>query len=117
MDYDAWNPATDKLIPASYSAKNMKGKMACKKALLERMGVKQPVLDRPVIGIVSRFAPQKGFDLIAEIAEQLAALDLYIVALGTGDPVYEELFRSMAATISGQVPGGGRLRQHAGAPD
>jgi starch synthase len=50
------------------------------------------------VGIVSRFAPQKGFDLIAEIAEQLAALDFYLVALGTGDPVYEELFRSMAAT-------------------
>ena len=50
-----------------------------------------------VIGIVSRFVPQKGFDLIAEIAEQLAALDLYIVALGTGDPVYEELFGDMAA--------------------
>ena len=98
VDYTAWNPATDKLIPASYSAKDMKGKVACKKALLERMGVNQPVLDRPVIGIVSRFVPQKGFDLIAEIAEQLAALDLYIVALGTGDPVYEELFRSMAAT-------------------
>ena len=98
VDYDAWSPATDKLLPAAYSAKDMKGKVACKKALLQRMGVNRPVLGRPVIGIVSRFAPQKGFDLIAEIAEQLAALDLYIVALGTGDPVYEELFRSMAAT-------------------
>ena len=98
VDYTAWNPATDKLIPASYSVRNMKGKVACKKVLLERMGVNQPVLDRPVIGIVSRFVPQKGFDLIAEIAEQLVALDLYIVALGTGDPVYEGLFRSMAAT-------------------
>ena len=97
VDYDAWSPATDKLLAASYSAEDMKGKVACKKALLERMGVNQPVLDRPVIGIVSRFVPQKGFDLIAEIAEQLAALDLYIVALGTGDPVYEELFGDMAA--------------------
>jgi starch synthase len=97
VDYIAWNPATDKLIPANYSAENMSGKIACKKALLERMGVRHPVLDRPVLGIVSRFAPQKGFDLIAEIAQQLAALDLYIVALGTGDPVYEELFRHMAA--------------------
>jgi starch synthase len=62
------------------------------------MGVRQPAPERPVVGIVSRFAPQKGFDLIAEIAEQLAALDIYIVALGTGDPVYEDLFRYMAAT-------------------
>jgi len=98
VDYDLWNPATDKLIAADYSMENMKGKMICKKALLERMGVRQPVPERPVVGIVSRFAPQKGFDLIAEIAEQLAAMDLYIVALGTGDPVYEDLFRSMAAT-------------------
>jgi len=51
-----------------------------------------------VLGIVSRFAPQKGFDLIAEIAEQIAAMDVYLVALGTGDPVYENLFRHMATT-------------------
>ena len=98
VDYHAWNPATDELIPARYSPKDMRGKIECKKALLKRMGVRQPVLDRPVVGIVSRFAPQKGFDLIAEVAEQLAAMDLYLVALGTGDPVYEDLFRSMAAT-------------------
>ena len=53
--------------------------------------------DRPVIGIVSRFAAQKGFDLIAEIGEELMAMDLYIVALGTGEPQYEELFRTLAA--------------------
>jgi len=98
VDYDVWNPATDKLIPARYSPENMSGKAVCKKALLERMGVKQPVVERPILGIVSRFAPQKGFDLIAEIAEQLAAMDLYVVALGTGDPVYENLFQHMAAT-------------------
>ena len=98
VDYDLWNPATDELIPARFSAGNMSGKAVCKRALLERMGVKMPVMERPVLGIVSRFAPQKGFDLIAEIVERLAALDLYIVALGTGDPVYEDLFRHMAST-------------------
>ncbi|HXX24148.1 MAG TPA: glycogen synthase GlgA [Terriglobia bacterium] len=97
VDYSVWNPTTDKLIPARYSPEDMSGKIACKKALLERMGVRQPVAERPVLGIVSRFVPQKGFDLIAEIADQLAAWDLYLVALGTGDPVYEDLFRDMAA--------------------
>jgi starch synthase len=97
VDYDFWDPATDKLIPARFSPENMSGKSVCKKALLERMGVRMPVLERPVLGIVSRFAPQKGFDLIAEIAERLAALDIYIVALGTGDPVYEDLFRHMTS--------------------
>jgi len=97
VDYDAWNPTTDKLLPASYSPEDLKGKEACKKALLEKMGVAQPVLDRPVIGIVSRFATQKGFDLIAGVAEELMAMDFYIVALGTGEPEYEELFRTLTA--------------------
>ena len=97
VDYDAWNPATDKLIPANYSLENMKGKMLCKKALLEKMGARQPVLNRPVLGIVSRFDRQKGFDLIVEAADQLMAMSLYIVALGTGDPAYEEAFRGLAA--------------------
>jgi starch synthase len=97
VDYEAWDPATDKLLGANYSPADMSGKEACKQALLEKMGVPAPVLHRPVIGIVSRFASQKGFDLIASIAEQLAALDLYVVALGTGEPVHEEFFRTIAA--------------------
>ena len=96
VDYQEWDPATDKLLAANYTPANLRGKEACKKALLEKMGAPTPVLHRPVIGIVSRFASQKGFDLIAAIAEQLAALDLYIVALGTGEPAHEELFRTMA---------------------
>jgi starch synthase len=60
------------------------------------MGVKGPLLERPIVGIVSRFAAQKGFDLIAEAADDLAAMDLYLVALGTGEPIYEKLFRALA---------------------
>jgi starch synthase len=96
VDYEEWNPATDKLLPANYTPANLKGKEICKRALLQKMGIENPVLGRPVIGIVSRFAAQKGFDLIAAAAEQLASLDPYVVALGTGDPAYEEVFRTMA---------------------
>jgi starch synthase len=102
VDYEEWDPATDKLLAANYTPAKLHGKEACKKALLEQMGVQTPALRRPVIGIVSRFASQKGFDLIAAIAEQLAALDLYIVALGTGEPPHEELFRTMAAKYPGK---------------
>jgi starch synthase len=97
IDYEDWNPATDKLIAVNFTPENLEGKKACKKALLEKMGAKSPALERPVIGIVSRFATQKGFDLIQSIAEKLMALDLYVVALGTGEPKYEELFRKLAA--------------------
>jgi starch synthase len=97
VDYEAWDPATDKLIPAHYTPDDLSGKEVCKRALLEKMGAKNPRMEWPVMGIVSRFAAQKGFDLIAGIAEQLMGMDLYVVALGTGEPQYEELFRVMAA--------------------
>ncbi len=97
VDYESWNPATDQLIAANYTPKNLKGKETCKRLLLEKMGVPPAALERPVIGIVSRFATQKGFDLIADIAEQLMAMDLCIVALGTGEPKYEKLFLALAA--------------------
>ncbi len=96
VDYEAWDPATDKLLPSTYTPEDLKGKETCKKALLEKMGVRDAALDRPLLGIVSRFATQKGFDLIAGIAEDLAAMDLYVVALGAGEPVYEDLFRALA---------------------
>jgi len=96
VDYEDWNPATDKLIPANYTPEDMTGKEVCKKALLETLGAHNPILDRPVLGIVSRFVRQKGFDLIAQITDELMQQELYIVALGTGELEYEELFRSLA---------------------
>ena len=97
VDYEEWDPSTDKLLAANYTPADLEGKKVCKKALLEKMGAVTPVLHRPVIGIVSRFASQKGFDLIASVSEQLASLDLYVVALGTGEAEHEKLFRTMAA--------------------
>ena len=97
VDYEDWNPATDKLIAANYYPGDMKGKEICKKALLEKLGARNPDLDRPVLGIVSRFVRQKGFDLIAQVADELMREEIYIAALGTGEPEYEELFRALSA--------------------
>lgn len=96
VDYEVWDPAIDKLIPAAYSPGNLAGKKACKAALLKRMGSADAETEAPVIGIVSRFATQKGFDLIARLAEKLAHMDAVVVALGTGEPEYEQLFRQLA---------------------
>jgi len=52
-----------------------------------------PGKGRPVIGIVSRFADQKGFDLLAEIAGPLAEEDVLIVVLGSGEKRFEDMFR------------------------
>jgi starch synthase len=96
VDYSTWNPQTDKFIALNYSADNLDGKRVCKKNLLDLFSLPGENLDRPLIGIVSRFVDQKGFDLIAETAGDLMRGNLAIVALGTGQPEYEELFRQLA---------------------
>jgi starch synthase len=103
VDYSAWDPAKDKLIAARYSAKDLDGKQVCKQALLELFGFSPENLGRPVIGIVSRFADQKGFDLIAEKAHEFMREDLLLVVLGTGDKRYEDLFRALATAYPGRV--------------
>jgi len=92
VDYSEWSPEHDKLIVRQYSAEHLEGKNECKSDLLRQFGLEQATADLPVIGIVSRFAAQKGFDLIAEIADDLARLPLVITALGSGDKEYQNLF-------------------------
>ena len=92
VDYAVWNPEKDVHIAARYSPKDLSGKLACKKNLLEVFGLPAECVNKPVIGIVSRFAGQKGFDLIEQVAPDLLAEDLAMVALGMGEPKYEKFF-------------------------
>jgi starch synthase len=94
VDYEQWNPEKDTYIAERYSADCLEKKAACKRDLLAQFGA-VTATDMPVIGIVSRFAAQKGFDLIANIADRLAHQDLILVVLGTGDKPYEEMFRRL----------------------
>jgi len=95
-DYSTWSPEADRFIVQNYSAHNLDGKKPCKKNLLETFGLPPENMDRPIIGIVSRFVNQKGFDLIAEVANELMKENLALIALGTGQPEYENLFRALA---------------------
>ncbi|MBI1790097.1 MAG: glycogen synthase GlgA [Acidobacteria bacterium] len=103
VDYSLWNPESDPYIAAHYSVSDLAGKRRCKQDLVRRMGLPGEALEKPLVGIVSRFAAQKGLDLIADIAEPLAAGDLSLVALGSGEAVYEELFRDLAAAHPSSV--------------
>jgi starch synthase len=103
VDYSVWNPEKDKFIAAPYSAKDLTGKHACKKELLEIFGLSPEYENRPALGIVSRFADQKGFDLIAAIAKDLMLEDVILTVLGTGDRRYEELFETLANEFPGRV--------------
>lgn len=95
-DYSQWDPRSDACIAARYSPDDLAGKTACKADLLDSFGLPHENMERPVVGIVSRFVGQKGFDLIEEAREEIMAEDLCLAALGTGDPRYEDLFRSLA---------------------
>ena len=94
VDYTEWNPATDKMIAANYSADDLSGKAKCKRDLLNEFGLAHDT-QLPVIGIVSRFAGQKGFDLIQYVADRMAQEELNVIALGTGDREYEDMFRRL----------------------
>lgn len=103
VDYSVWSPERDAFLAARYSAKDLSGKRICKKDLLEEFKLSEDNLARPLIGIVSRFADQKGFDLIAEVSNELLCEDLALVALGTGEPKYERLFRELALKFPDKV--------------
>jgi starch synthase len=92
VDYEEWSPQTDKYTVAKYSPEDLSGKAKCKQDLLATFGISNANLKLPVIGIVSRFAAQKGFDLIAQIMDRLAREEMIVVALGNGDKQYEEMF-------------------------
>jgi starch synthase len=95
VDYNEWSPQTDKFIAAHYAPEDLGGKAKCKQDLLTEFGVRNADPKLPVIGIVSRFAAQKGFDLILQVADRLAREDMIVVALGAGDKEYEDLFRRL----------------------
>jgi starch synthase len=95
VDYNEWSPETDKHIITKYTIELIDAKAGCKKDLLTEFGIGNGEGKLPIIGIVSRFAAQKGFDLIAEVAEKLAREPMMVIALGSGDKEYEELFQRL----------------------
>lgn len=103
VDYGDWDPAHDRYIAAHYTAEKLDGKKKCRKDLLHGFGISQTADTTPVLSIVSRFATQKGFDLLADAAERLLANDVVLLVLGTGEPYYERLFTEIAGRYPGKV--------------
>jgi starch synthase len=96
VDYEEWSPEEDKLIPYPYSTEDLSGKKKNKRVLLEKCNLLETKRNVPLIGIISRLADQKGFDILAELSDKLLSLDLKMVLLGTGDEKYHALFKQMA---------------------
>jgi starch synthase len=75
---------------------DLSGKEKNKRVLLEKCNLPETKRDVPLIGIISRLADQKGFDILSEVSDKLLSLDLRMVILGTGDEKYHQLFKQMA---------------------
>jgi starch synthase len=103
VDYNEWNPEHDPYIARTYSTGDLSGKRLCKQALLAEYGLRAGNLDQPVLGIISRFAAQKGFDILADAASRLLQENLSLVVLGSGDLPYETMFRTLAEAYPQKV--------------
>lgn len=103
VDYNEWNPEHDPHIARNYSASDLTGKRVCKQALLAEYGLPQRDPDRPLIANISRFAAQKGLDILADAASRLLEEDLTLVILGSGDLPYETMLRTLAETYPQKV--------------
>jgi starch synthase len=94
VDTREWNPRTDALLPSRFGAEDLSGKAVCRRALLERFGL--AASEGPVFGIVSRFASQKGLELLLPVMERFLALPVRLVVLGSGDRWLEGAFSDLA---------------------
>jgi starch synthase len=99
IDCSQWNPADDPHLHGHFDASSLDGKRAVKRDLLLEFGLPatDAMLERPLVAMISRLVDQKGFDLIADIADDLPRLDATFVLLGTGERRYEDLWLALAA--------------------
>lgn len=100
IDDAVWNPRTDPHIKARYHAADMAGKAACKADLAQLFELDP---SRPLLGVISRFAEQKGIDLVLAASERLLAMGWSLLFLGTGDPGLEAAVRVLSFERQGQV--------------
>jgi starch synthase len=101
VDYSEWNPETDSHITANYNEKDLSGKEKCKKDLREAFNLRGPE-NAPLVGIVSRLAAQKGFDILAEAVDTLVELGFLMVLLGTGEEIYQKQFSEIGKKHKGR---------------
>jgi len=97
-----WSPDSDALLPARYSAQDLRGKAHCKEALQARFGLKRDP-EFPLVGMVGRMAAQKGWDLLADAAPDLLADNVQCVMVGSGDHGLEARLGALAAHHPGMM--------------
>lgn len=100
IDYEMYNPMTDKHIYQHYEIGDLEGKKANKKAFQREYGLEER--DCMMIAVISRITDQKGFDLLKQTVEhmwvmdKIMQMDVQFVVLGTGEADYENMFKHFA---------------------
>ncbi len=103
VDYENWDPATDPHIPANYSLEDRSGKATCKAELQKMFGLEVNP-DIPLVGVVSRFADQKGLDLFYQAIHRcMQNMEVQFVVLGSGDKLLETHYMQLPAQYPGKV--------------
>lgn len=102
IDSELWDPATDMDLEARYSIDAQAGKATCRADLLTRHGM-DPSDPAPVLGMIGRLDPQKGFDILADAAPELVQLGARIIVQGSGDARLADPFRALAAEHPAQI--------------
>ena len=103
VDYSAWDPSVDKLIPARYTAADLSGKAICKRQLQRRVFLEEAP-NVPIFGVISRLVGQKGLDLLAKTIENiLDNMRVQFVLLGAGEKSLEDYFGGLPARYPGRV--------------
>jgi starch synthase len=103
VEYDQWDPAIDRLIPARYTPQDLSGKAICKKALQERFLLERDA-SVPIVGVVSRLVSQKGLDLLAQAIESiLNNMRVQFAILGSGDPDLERFYGELPKRFPGRI--------------
>ncbi len=100
VDYDEWDPLTDRSLPANYGPGDMIGKKTCKRALLKAFGLSIPE-SRPVAGMVTRLAGQKGLDLVCDVLDRILDVGITPVILGTGEERIQNFLKDSLARHAG----------------
>jgi starch synthase len=62
VDYDVWNPETDRFIPYHYNQDDLEGKGKNKKALRDRLLLRDE--NKPIVAFIGRLDQQKGVHLV-----------------------------------------------------
>jgi starch synthase len=97
IDTEDWNPSTDQYLNKHYSAKNIRNKKVIKKELQQALGLDIDA-DAPLLGVVSRFAYQKGLDILPPMIPALVTEGCQIAILGSGEKALEETFIQLQKT-------------------